>query len=190
MHVRARLIEFVHMLSLSGLIFRIGTHHCNHYERTNEHMNIKKRKVLHRRNFTAATKLRFITTQHWTSKEFTGFNVTKLSIHSHTYPKMFDWERTYILCSLEIHWKICVFILRANVCVLACVPFVIHDVPKRPSYSLVNEEKLLFSLGLIILFKHPVVSLGSCTSTTVCICWCYCFSCSKSYLSHQNGQLM
>ena len=60
----------------------------------------------------------------------------------------------------------CLFSVRMFVCVLACVPSVIHDVPKRPSYGLVNEEKLLFSLGLIILFKHPVVSSGSCTSTT------------------------
>ena len=82
--------------------------------------------------------------------------------YTHTYPKMFDWERTYFLCSLEFHWKmnVCLFYVCACTCVCA-----IHDVPKRPSYSLVNEEKLLFSLGLIILFKHPVVSLGSCTST-------------------------
>ena len=98
--------------------------------------------------------------------------VTKWSIaythtYSNTHPQMFDWERTYFLCSLEFHWKlnVCLFYVRMFVRVLACVPSVIHDVPKRPSYSLVNEEKLLFSLGLIILFKHPVVSLGSCTST-------------------------
>ena len=60
------------------------------------------------------------------------------------------------------------FILRVNVrmCVRMCLHTAIQDVPKRPSYGLVNEEKLLFSLGLIILFKHPVVSSGSCTSTT------------------------
>ena len=164
-------MRFVHMLKAhQDLSFRIGTHHCN-YLQTHEY--IKKRKVEGILCCCHQTTIYYDTTLNVKKSSPASTFVTKWSMLAHTYPKMFDWERTYFLCSLEFHQKIRrVFILRVWIClfvsthVWVCVcPTVIHDVPKRPSYSLVNEEKLLFSLGLIILFKHPVVSSGSCTST-------------------------
>lgn len=105
-------------------------------------------------------------------KEFTGFNFRYQVEHCNTHTQMFDWENLlFMFHRISSENTPCVYFACVNVhfvfmYIRVCVcPNVIHDVPKRPSYSLVNEEKLLFSLGLIILFKHPVVSSGSCTST-------------------------
>ena len=110
-------MRIVHMLKAhQDLSFRIGTHHCNYKERTHEY---KKEESI----FMLPPKLRFITTQHWTSKEFTGFIVAKRRKRAHKYPKMFDWERTYFLYSFEFRTKInvCLFGVWMCVCVCVCV---------------------------------------------------------------------
>ena len=144
-------------------------------------MSIKKRKVLQRRNCCChQTTIYYDTTLNVRKSSPASFTLTltcsltrtHTNIYAHTYKHTFTHlniiQRGYNFyvprAYTGLRVLVCLFYVRVRV-LPSYTMF-----PKGLPYSLVNEEKLLFSLGLIILFKHPVVSSGSCTSTTVCIC--------------------
>ena len=103
------------MLSLSGLISRIGTHHRNYYE----HMNTKKEESILKKELLLPPNYDLLRHNIERQKSSPALSLPT-GAHTHIYPTIFDGERTDFLCSSQFHWNKRVFTLRVNVRVCLC----------------------------------------------------------------------